>query len=170
MRHPYANSVCTACSTFAHVACTTIHVCLVLALPAFTHGAKRAVTLLRHTAWPRTWRLWRKTSSCKIKAVSSLVPLENQESCCFRSCWSATSSPRLLSSDGGSSPLRAKHMKTWCVGWFSSPLTLLEIHHVESDSVFSLPPGTRGGGLWEAWWLCCCLPGPWCWLLLPGNN
>ncbi len=38
------------------------------------------------------------------------------------------------------------------------------------DTVFSMPPGTRGGGFWEAWWLCCCLPGPWCWLLLPGNN
>lgn len=37
-------------------------------------------------------------------------------------------------------------------------------------TVFTLILASRGGGLWEAWWLRCCLSGPWCWLLLSGNN
>ncbi len=36
--------------------------------------------------------------------------------------------------------------------------------------LFSVTQGARGGGLWEARWLRCCFPGPWCQLLLHGNN
>lgn len=115
---PYAKtlcSVCTACFICTHCL-HKIHVCWISAVPAQIHVTERAVHLFWHTAWPRTWRLWRKTSGSKIKAVSSSVPPGKLASCCFKSCWSATSSPRLHSSGGDGSPLRAKHMKTWLVG------------------------------------------------------
>lgn len=103
---------------FAHTA--YIKYILFGTLPALKHGANRAVVLFWHTAWLRTWRPWRKTSGSRIKAVSSWEPLGKRAGCCFESCWSATSSPRLLSSEGDSSPLRTKRMKTWLVGWFFS--------------------------------------------------
>lgn len=107
----YLHSMFHSCTLCLHI----IHRCLTLALPA--------VTLSLHTAWLRTWRLWRKTSGSKIKAVSSSVPPGKQANCCFRSCWGATSSPRSRSSEGDSSPLRTKHMKTWLVGSQLTPIT-----------------------------------------------
>lgn len=89
-------------------------------LPVLIHVANTVVGLWWHTAWPRTSRPWRRTSSSKIKAVLSSVLLGKRAGCCFKTCWSATSSPRSLSLAGDSSPLRAKRTKTWLVGWFDS--------------------------------------------------
>lgn len=129
-----------------------------------------------HTAWPRTLRLWRKTSGSRIKAASSSVLLEKQASSCCKICWSATSSPRSHSLEGGSSRLRAKNMTTWWVTSYCSQTCYLTSTAVrgknkkKSLSLFMIPAGSRGGGLWEAWWLRCCLPEPRCCLLLSGNN
>lgn len=121
---------CTTCSMIAQVAYFLDKPVWFLVLP---DKALKVVDVFWHTAWLRTWRLWKKPSGSKIKAVLFSVPLENRAKCCFKSCWSATSFPRLHLSAGDSSLLRTKHMKTWLVSLFSwQVISWDEIHHDES--------------------------------------